>query len=297
MTRSVISGSVVVGVDGSPHSDAAIEWAARYAVEHRRPLTIVHAAGSIARVNTLVDPAVSRQSLRMAGRRITDAALAMIQEIDPDLEVAVHMALAEPREVLIDAAEHAALLVLGSRGRGTIATFVLGSVSVGVSAHAVCPVVVVRQGRAPLDRPAEGSADGHVVVGVDGTESSAAALEFAFDTASWQHRRLDVVHTWGGDGPYPALLTYEQRRELMAEHELRVAESLAGFAEKYPDVVVGEYVVENDPAKALIAASERAALVVTGSRGRSDTASVVLGSVSRSVVEHSKCSVAVVRRH
>ena len=287
MTRSVINGSVVVGVDGSHHSDAAIEWAARYAEEHRRPLTIVHAAGSIARANALVDPAVTRQSLRMAGRRITDAALGAVQKIAPDLEVSVHMPLAEPRDVLLEAAEHASVVVLGSRGRGSIATFLLGSISVGVSSHAPCPVVVVRS-------VPEG---GHVVVGVDGTEVTSAALEFAFDTASWQHRRLDVVHTWGGDGPYPALLTYEQRHELMAEHELRVAESLAGFAEKYPDVEVAQYIVENEPAKALVAASEKAALVVVGSRGRGDAASVLLGSVSRSVVEHARCSVAVVRRH
>ena len=287
MTRSVINGSVVVGVDGSHHSDAAIEWAARHAQEHRRPLTIVHAAGSIARANTLVDPAVTRQSLRMAGRRITDAALGAVQKIAPDLEVSVHMPLAEPRDVLLEAAEHASVVVLGSRGRGSIATFLLGSISVGVSSHAPCPVVVVRS-------VPEG---GHVVVGVDGTEATSAALEFAFDTASWQHRRLDVVHTWGGEGPYPALLTYEQRHELMAEHELRVAESLAGFAEKYPDVEVAQYIVENEPAKALVAASEKAALVVVGSRGRGDAASVLLGSVSRSVVEHARCSVAVVRRH
>lgn len=287
MTRSVINGSVVVGVDGSRHSDEAIEWAARYALEHRRPLTIAHAAGSIARVNTLIDPAVTRQSLRMAGRRVTDAALAAVQQISPDLEVAVHMPLAEPRDMLLAAAEHASLVVLGSRGRGSLATFVLGSVSVGVSSHAPCPVVVVR----PSPR------DGHVVVGIDGTEASFGALELAFDMASWQHRRLDVVHTWGGDGPYPALLTYDQRRELMTEHELRVAESIAGFTEKYPDVEVAQYVVENDAAKALVIASEKASLVVVGSRGRGDAAAVILGSVSRSVVEHAKCSVAVVRRH
>ncbi len=288
MTTSVIHGSVVVGVDGSPHSDAAIEWAVGYARDHRRPLTLAHAAGSISRANTLVDPAVTRQSLRMAGRRVTDQALAMVQRLAPGLEVAVHMPLEEPREVLLAASEHASLMVLGTRGRGTLATFLLGSVSVGVSAHAACPTVVVRASTA--------AETGNVVVGVDGTDASEAALEFAYEMASWMHRPLDVVHTWGGDGPYPALMTYEQRRDLMDERELRVAESLAGFSEKYPDVTVSQFIVENDPAKALVIASERASLVVVGSRGHGDATAVLLGSVSRSVVEHGHGTVAVVRR-
>lgn len=279
---------MVVGVDGSPHSEAAIEWAVRYADEHRRPLTLAHAAGSVARANTLVDPAITRQSLRMAGRRVTDAALAQVKKLAPDLEVAVHMPLQEPREVLLAASEHASLMVLGTRGRGTLATFLLGSVSVGVSAHSACPTVVVR--------PSEAAETGNIVVGVDGTPASEAALEFAYEMASWTHRPLDVVHTWGGDGPYPALLTYEQRRELMDDRELEVAESLAGYAEKFPDVTVSQYIVENDPAKALVIASEKAALVVVGSRGHADAASVLLGSVSRSVVEHAHSTVAVVRR-
>ncbi len=288
MTTSVVKGSVVVGVDGSPHSEAAIEWAVEYAREHRRPLTLAHAAGSVARASTLVDPAVTRKSLRMAGRQVTDRALGIVRKLAPDLEVSVHMPLLEPREMLLAASEHAYLMVLGTRGRGTLATFLLGSVSVGVSAHAACPTVVVRR--------TEAAQHGNIVVGVDGTDASEPALEFAFDMASWTHRPLDVVHTWGGDGPYPALLSYEQRRELMDDRELEVAESLAGFAEKYPDVPVAQFIVENDPAKALVIASEKAALVVVGSRGHGEAAAVLLGSVSRALVEHAHGSVAVVRR-
>lgn len=288
MTTSVIKGSVVVGVDGSPHSEAAIEWATRYAEEHRRPLTLAHAAGSVARADTEADPETVRESLRTEGRRVTDAALATVKKLAPDLEVAVHMPLEEPREALLEASEDASLMVVGTRGRGTLAAYLLGSVSVGVSAHSASPTVVVRG--------SEAATSGNIVVGVDGTEASEAALGFAYDMASWTHRPLDVVHTWGGDGPYPALLTYEQRRELMDDRELEVAESIAGFGEKYPDVRVSQYIVENDPAKALVIASEKAAMVVVGSRGHGDAASVLLGSVSRAVVEHAHGTVAVVRR-
>ncbi len=288
MTTSVPQGSVVVGVDGSPQSDAALEWAVRYAQEHRRPLAVAHAAGSIARASTLVDPAVTRQTLRLEGRRVVDRALGLVRELAPRLEVHEHMPLSEPRQMLVEVSAQASLLVLGTRGRGTLAAFLLGSVSVGVASHATCPTVVVR--------PTEAAGTGNVVVGVDGTDASEPALAFAFDTASWMRRTLDVVHTWGGEGPYPALLSYEQRRDLMDERELQVAESLAGFAEKYPDVRVAQFIVENDPAKALVLASERAALVVVGSRGHGDAASVLLGSVSRAVVEHARGTVAVVRR-
>jgi nucleotide-binding universal stress UspA family protein len=134
---------VVVGVDGSPHSAAAIAWAVRYAEDHRRPLTIAHAAGSIARGSTFADPAATRQSLRMAGRRVTDQALGIVKKLAPDLHVVVHMPLAEPRDALLAAAEHAVVLVVGTRGRGGFAGLLLGSVSQQVSTHAGSPVVVI----------------------------------------------------------------------------------------------------------------------------------------------------------
>jgi len=287
-TTSVTKGAVVVGVDAAAHTDAAIAWATRYAAEHRLPLTLVHGAGTFARL-TSFDPTVTRQQMRIEGRRVTDDALAKAQKLmrssGVEVEVRVQVLLAEGRDALLEAAADAALLVVGSRGRGTIASVLLGSVSVGVSAHAACPVVVARPGHD----------DGHVVVGVDGTESSVRALGFAFDTASWQGRKLDVVNTWGGGTPYPGGMVGEQRRVVTEDHRLLVAEALAGLAEKYPDVVVAEYVVENDAVDALVRASQEASLVVVGSRNRGDAAGLLLGSVSREVVEKAHGSVAVVR--
>lgn len=289
MNTSVIHGSVVVGVDGSSHGDAAVDWAVQCAQAQRRPLTIVHAAGRLGASDSFGDVADARYKRRLAGRRITDHALARVKKLNPLLEVSVWMVLDDARSALMEAAKVASVLVVGTRGRGTLATLLLGSVSVDVSAHAPCPVVVVR----PL-----GDATDAIVVGVDGTAASAGAIQYAFELASWESRPLVVLHAVGdGTSPYLdfALLTYEQGLDLTDDHELQMAESLAGYAEKYPDVVSTHLLVQDTAAKALVTASKQARVVVVGSRGRGDAAAIVLGSVSRSVVEHAHCSVAVVR--
>ena len=97
----------------------------------------------------------------------------------PRLHVDARVLLETPEAALLDAAAGAHLLVVGSRGRGTLASLILGSVSVGVSAHAPCPVVVVRPEKASVG---DAAYVGRVVVGVDGSEVSVQALDFAFDS-------------------------------------------------------------------------------------------------------------------
>ena len=203
------------------------------------------------------------------------------------------MALGNAHDVLLDSAVGAHLLVVGSRGRGSVASLLLGSVSVDVSAHAPCPVVVVRPEN---DRARFGPFVGRIVVGVDGSDASMAALDFAFELASTEFKPLAIVHAWGAAGVYRDLMSYEVRLETAEEHELQVAESIAGYAEKYPDVLVTQHQDEEDPSRTLVAASEDADTVVVGSRGRGDAKAVVFGSVSRFVVEHAHCPVIVVRR-
>jgi nucleotide-binding universal stress UspA family protein len=292
MNTSVVPGSVVVGVDGSAHSEVAVEWAAAHARDHQRPLTIVHAAGGLGRLKTFGDVAATRRSLRMAGRRVTDHALGIAQRVDARLDISVYMPLAEARPVLLEAAETAGLLVVGTRGRGSLASFLLGSVSSDVSAHAGCPVVVVRRAHAAAP---ENELAGKVVVGLDGSHTSMAALELAFDLASWQRRPLAVLHAWGIESGYLDLTRADLRQQVADDHALLVAESLAGYGEKYPDVTVTRHQVRQDPADALLAASRSASTVVVGSRGLGDAAAILLGSVSRAVVERGHCTTVVVR--
>jgi nucleotide-binding universal stress UspA family protein len=165
----------------------------------------------------------------------------------------------------------------------------LGSVSGAVAVHAASPVVVVR--------PGDGRTDGepaHVVVGVDGGPSSTTALETAFAIASAQHRPLDVVHTWSADDTFVDRSSYLQRIEQVEAHERMLAEAVAGYAEKYPDVPVTRRVADGGAVPILVTMSQDAELVVVGSRGRTGLASV-LGSASRDLVERAHCTVMVVR--
>ena len=293
MTTNAVKDAVVLGYDGTPRSDAALEWAARYAMTHGRPLLIAYAAGVPTAYDSFSGIQENREDLRVLGQQVLDAAVARIHELAPGLTVHTHVALGNAHQVLLELAEGAHLLVVGSRGRGSFASLLLGSVSVDLSSHAPCPVVVVRPQK---DRARFGPYLHHVVVGVDGTEASRGALDVGFALASTERKPLAVVHAWGATGVYADLLTYEARLDAAEEHELSVAESIAGYAERYPDVHVTQHQEEEDPARALVMASEDADLLVLGSRGRGDAASVVFGSVSRYVVEHASCPVLVVRR-
>jgi nucleotide-binding universal stress UspA family protein len=292
MNTSRTLGSVMVGVDGSSSSDLALAWAVRHAEANRRPLAIVHAAGTPVVTDFALDLTEARRGLRMAGRRVTDHALGLVRASAPALDVSVDLALRDPRDLLAELAVDASVLVLGTRGHGTVAGLLLGSVSVALTAHAPCPVVVVRPAPAS-DAPDELP----VVVGVDGTEDSAGAITFAFELAAEQHRRLEVVHATGDAWviPAPMLVSPEMVEEVLADQRLLLAESMAGYAEKFPDVVVHSRLVRGSPAQALVDSSQVASAVVVGARGRSAAKRRLLGSVSRSVVEHAHCTVVVVR--
>ena len=301
MTTNVKQGSVVVGVDGSPGSDLALEWAVHHADVRRRPLLLVTAAGEPTAGHQLFGQAETRADLRIAARRVSDRALGRVHRLAPDLDVEVTAPLVDPREALLDLAPRASMLVVGTRGRGSVRALLLGSVSTAVSAYASCPVAVARaeQTTAPTDGDGDADTDsdtatGAVVVGVDAGPSSTAALELAFELASVDHRRLDVVHSWSTDDTFIDRFSYEQRLEHLESHERALGEALAGYAEKYPDVTVVRHLPDNGPVHSLVRLSSGASVVVVGSRGLTGIRSV-FGSVSRDVVEGAHSTVVVVR--
>ncbi len=178
---------------------------------------------------------------------------------------------------------------MGGRGLGELTCLLVGSVSRKVVAHAPCPVAVIRSPRPGVRR--------EIVVGVDGSANSAAAIGFAFEEAKLRQARLHAVLAWTyampvGPGTMMPLV-YDPNRVLQDEEEL-LTESLAMWCEKYPDVEVVADAVESRPVSALSEAAERADLLVVGTRGRGGFAGLLLGSVGHAVLHHTECPVIVV---
>jgi nucleotide-binding universal stress UspA family protein len=178
-------------------------------------------------------------------------------------------------------------LVLGDRGLGGVAGLVLGSVAVALAAHGACPVVVVR-GTAR-------NQEGPVVVGVDGSSVSEAALAFAFEAAAARGVELVAVHAWLPTAIDRALEPLVDWDVVAVEEDAILAERLAEWGQKYPQVTVRRTVVRDGAARALVDATRDGQLVVVGSRGRGNAAGLLLGSVSHGVLHAANCPVAVVR--
>jgi nucleotide-binding universal stress UspA family protein len=281
-------GSVVVGVDGTAFSDAALTWAVDYASARHAPLCIVHGAGDLGgdRIPLRGD---ARVMLADASRPVTEHAVSLVRRQAPGLEVTVRAPFEDPRHALLDV-EDASMVVVGTRGRGPVASLLLGSVSLAVVSYARCPVTVVR-----ASDVAQEPGTGEVVVGVDVDGSSQAALDLGFEIASMSGRPLVAVHAWPRhDMVYDAMRSAE-RLEVMGQHERRLAEALSGFGERYPDVPVTSRMSDDGAVETLVQASEHAAHLVLGSRP-THRIPRYFGSVSRSVVEHAHCTVTVARQ-
>jgi nucleotide-binding universal stress UspA family protein len=287
------AGAVVAGVDGSECALQAVRWAAAEAARRHVPLRLVSTyawpSGRLVGDPGLgVDP---REVLRSAAGEQLAAAAAAAARVAPDQQVQQVPVEGFPAAVLQAESAHAALVVLGDRGLGGFTGLLLGSVAVTLAAHAACPVVVVRE-----DEPAPAAARTEpVVVGVDGSPAGEAAVAFAFEAAAMRGVPLVALHTWHDllvDATMAPLLDFDA---LDADEREVLAERLAGWSEKYPDVAVRRRVARDRPAHALIRESASAQLVVVGSRGRGGLAGMLLGSVSQAVLRHAHCPVAVVR--
>ncbi|HEX5770040.1 MAG TPA: universal stress protein [Nocardioidaceae bacterium] len=295
MDMSVVHGSVVVGVDGSEPAAAALEWAAGQSALERRPLTVVHACGLPGAMQDFEDIVANERGLMSVGRSIVREAVQDVRLADPTVGVESVVVMGHPETVLLEASETAELLVVGARGRGTVASALLGSVSAVVARESLCPVVIVREFdvRDDEDEPRP------VVVGVDGTPVSTAAVELAFRMASVRGAPLTLLHaTWDLREQASSLIdlrSYAEKVNLSEQEERLVSETVAGLCEKYPDVAVTESYRRGEPVRRLVEASREASLVVVGTRGRRMLATTLLGSVSRGVVERAYCPVAVVR--
>lgn len=286
---------IVVGVDGSAVSYRAAAWAAVDAGLHGCPLHIVT---SIA-VETGFDPAAvltdaDLRWLRRDGERVVHEAERVARSATPGTTVEIRTEVTRTPAIafLLDQSDRARMLVVGSRGPGALRSGLLGSVSTALTRHARCPVAVTHATAAtdPV------SAERPVLVGVDGTAAGVPALEFAFQEASLRKVDLVALHAWSDvTGPYGSLLPgWDAVRE---QEDLRFAESMAGYGERYPDVRVQRILVLDRPVRALLEESANAQLVVVGSHGRGGFTGMLLGSVSAALLHSVDTPIVVVRGH
>ena len=250
----------------------------------------MHALGWVVGGETIepcLDPNI-RQALRRTAQELLTAAAAGVAEVAPDVRVTQETHDGSPTPALIAESENAQLVVVGNRGLGGFAGLLLGSVGVELAAHAQSPVVVVRG-----DDPGDASrVDGPVVVGVDGSTHSEGAIAFAFAAAD--QRKVPVVAISSWQDTLVGLARLYDLNVLEAEEHRLLAERLSRWSTTYPDIEVQRVVVTERPAQALVEQSQRAQLVVVGSRGRGGFTGLLLGSVSQALLHHAECPVAVV---
>ncbi|MGZ4592271.1 MAG: universal stress protein [Actinomycetes bacterium] len=289
--------TVVIGFDGSADAQAALAWGLALADRHRAPVRIVCA----------FDP--STHLLRLVGGTGADAAAELYKQAlaqlkltrdrskddHPHLEISSLLEPAAPSDLLIEQSRVAGTVVVGSRGSSRFSTLLAGSTTLSVAGRAHCTVVAVRS------RPDEEGPGRGVVVGTDGSPVAEAAVGFAFQQAAELAAPLTVVHAWtepvtmsGLGGAIPLLHDPEG---YASEQQALLAESLAGWADKFPSVAVQARVVRGHPVPALVAASAEAELLVVGCHGGSVIRGMVLGSVSQGLLHRVHLPLAVVHLH
>lgn len=296
-----IENIIYVGVDGSQASIEAARWAASEARLRRTALCLVHghtspmagAAGSVVYPSEMFD--ADRDWLRAMLSRVREGLLAEF----PELDVRLLVRYERPVTLLADVSSQALMTVVGSHGSHRFTEFLIGSVALFASIHAAGPIVVVR-----VD-PASGSVrrTGPVVVGLDGLADSEDALAFALAEASLRGTRLVAVHSWDDAHlkRFERAVPLAVDRTAIDDEERRLlAVQLAGWADKYPDVVVEPTILRGSASSSLLRSCtdgtrELPALLVLGSRGRGGIAGMLLGSTSQQVIARAPCPVVVVR--
>ncbi|MFI0980942.1 universal stress protein [Streptomyces sp. NPDC021093] len=286
---------LIVGVDGSEPSLAALDWAADEAAARGAPLLVVHA--SRWDEYAALEPAfgLGRPSVQVYADDIAATAVERAARRRPGVRVTSTVVGEDPAFALVRLAEDADAVVVGSRGHGELAELLLGSVSLTVAARATSPVIVVRGGREHA--AAEQEAVRTVAVGVDVPEDAAPAVEFAFRESLLRGAPVVVVHAWR----CPAHEVPDHPRTHPDDHRLRaerqVEEALKGAVRAHPefaDVTVRREVVEGPARSALLDASRTAGLLVVGARRRKGHLGMQLGPVDHGVLHHAACPVAVV---
>ncbi|MDH6247002.1 universal stress protein [Mycobacterium sp. OTB74] len=285
---------ILVGIDGSTSALHALDWAVREAQLRNLPVRLVHAV-DYSSFAMGFDPGVSEsffKHLEEAGQRFLDEAKEQVHAVDSAVEVSSVRSSGRPAQILLDLSKSAFVTVVGSSGLNGFTGLLAGSVAVALSAHGHSPVVVVRAPGVPVDGP--------VVVGICGAPESEDAVGWAFEEASMRGADVVAVHVsrftpafYYSEPPWEDLIGAAGEEQ----HRMLLAERLAGWQEKFPDVAVRRIVVTGNPAQVLLSHSQHAQLLLVGSHGHGAAAGLLLGSTSHRLIHHAPCPVLIARPH
>ena len=287
--KGVIMSEIVVGVSTAAKAGLhAVRWAARRASMRATRLHIVH----------VIDAAVEAKrnaelmaAAKAEAQEAIDAGVAAAREIDPNLEIVTTFEHGPATEVFDELSRNAELLVVGSDWRGGQRPSRRGVHSLRIAAGSHVPVAVIP------DIDVAGRRG--VVVGVDGSESSSATLEFAAAEAERLGEPLIAVHAWdigvivGAEYGYGVSMVDDGDLSTAARELLDTA--LKPVVAAHPNLDIDRRVVIGDPVIALSEAADKASLLVVGTHGRGALARFLLGSVSHGMLAHLEGPTVVVR--
>ncbi len=292
---------IVIGYDGSPGSEVALDWAAAMAKRQRVPLTVLHSVDlTVIPVQPAFGPdptATVEESaiLEESATAVVEEGVERARRVLENSQVNGRKVAGSAAAALVQASEKASMVVTGCRGRGRLIAGLLGSVSYAVTAHAKCPAVVVRG-----DGPVFPDSEHEVVVGIDDSQPSERALDQAAEIAAAAGAPLHIVRV--GHIQSPDSWAYsetsgagtERTHAPLIEAEESVARAGRRAREAHPGLVVETESLFGRPGHVLSPLGERAGLIVVGSRGHGGFTGLLLGSVSHTVIHEAACPVMVV---
>ena len=283
-----MSKPIVVGINGSAGSEAALSWALERAAHQKVPVLCVHAVD-----DRWMSPDFQYHELiREAGMELLEKTKASASNQAPDVDVEVQLRHGSPGSALREASQEASLLVVGGHDKHWLDGGPMTDRALQAVSASDCPVAVIPSARATGNRG--------VVVGVDGSEESLQAVAYAAAEADRGGDELTAVLAFRSPARWVErqLPSSGLAESIVEEDRIVLAESVAGLRDKYPDLVVNQRLeTDTDPAKALVEHAREARLLVIGSRGRGAFSRLVLGSTAHAVLLNVPCPTVVTRLH
>lgn len=290
-------GTITVGMDESDCAAEALRWALTEATGRGWPVRAV-LAWTFVRQHHIDrtqrhDPEYSEEDAALALQEYVIDAVGAEAASSIQLEVTCD----RPAAGLIEASDDASLLVVGSHGYGGFSGLLMGSVSQQCLHHSSVPVAIVRHSEKRTDKKGEPIevVPGKVVVGVDGSETSRRALDWALDEARSRNGYVEVVHSWMLPAAYgyptpavPDIAIYEEAAEAVVAQLLEHADT-SGMSRPISRIIVGG----TSTAGLLADRADNAEVLVVGSRGVGGFQGMVIGSVAHHLAHHAPCPLVV----